>query len=35
VIDGKFVLRSIGIESVEIGFVGFPPDQKQRIALGQ
>jgi hypothetical protein len=35
VIDGKFVLRSIGIESVEIAFVGFPPDQKQRIALGQ
>lgn len=35
VIDGKFVLRSIGIESVEIGFVGFPPDQKQRIPLGQ
>ena len=23
-IDGKFVLRSIGIESVEIGYVGFP-----------
>ena len=35
VIDGKFVLRSIGIESVEIGFIGFPPDQKQRIPLGQ
>ena len=35
VIDGKFVLRGIGIESVEIGFVGFPPDQKQRIPLGQ
>jgi thrombospondin type 3 repeat protein len=35
VIDGKFVLRGIGIESVEIGFVGFPPDEKQRIPLGQ
>ena len=35
VIDGKFVLRGIGIESVEIGFVGFPPERKQRIALGQ
>jgi hypothetical protein len=35
IIDGKFVLRSIGIESVEIGFVGFPPDEKQRIPLGQ
>lgn len=35
VIDGKFVLRGIGIESVEIGFVGFPPDERQRIPLGQ
>lgn len=35
VIEGKFVLRSIGIESVEISFIGFPPDQKQRIPLGQ
>jgi hypothetical protein len=34
-IDGKFVLRSIGIESVEIGYVGFPPDLKTRIAIGQ
>jgi hypothetical protein len=34
-IDGKFVLRSIGIESVEIGFVGFPPDVKTRVPLGQ
>ena len=34
-IDGKFVLRSIGIESVEIGFVGFPPDEKTRVPLGQ
>ncbi|HVR39325.1 MAG TPA: thrombospondin type 3 repeat-containing protein [Thermoanaerobaculia bacterium] len=34
VIDGKFVLRGIGIESVEIGFVGFPPDERQRIPLG-
>lgn len=34
-IDGKFTLRSIGIESVEIGFVGFPPEQKTRIAIGQ
>ncbi len=34
-IDGKFILRSIGIESVEIGFVGFPPDVRQRIPLGQ
>jgi len=35
ILDGKFVLRSIGIESVEIGFVGFPPDVRQRIPLGQ
>jgi hypothetical protein len=34
-IDGKFVLRSIGIESVEIGYVGFPPDLKTRIPIGQ
>jgi thrombospondin type 3 repeat protein len=34
-IDNKFILRSIGIESVEIGFVGFPPDQRQRIPMGQ
>ena len=35
VIAGKFVLRGIGIESVEIGFVGFPPDERQRVPLGQ
>lgn len=35
VIDGKFILRSIGMESVEIGFVGFPPDVRQRIPIGQ
>jgi hypothetical protein len=34
-IDGKFVLRSIGIESVEIGYVGFPADLKTRVPLGQ
>ena len=34
-IDGRFILRSIGIESVEIGFVGFPPDERQRIPLRQ
>jgi hypothetical protein len=34
-IDGKFILRSIGIESVEIGFVGFPADVKTRVPLGQ
>jgi Thrombospondin type 3 repeat len=34
-IEGKWVLRSIGIESVEIGYVGFPPDEKTRVPLGQ
>ena len=34
VIDGKFILRRIGIESAEIGFVGFPPERTQRIPLG-
>ena len=34
-IDGKFVLRSIGIESVEIGYIGFPADLKTRIPIGQ
>jgi hypothetical protein len=35
VIGARFILRSIGIESVEIGFVGFPPDERQRIPLAQ
>ncbi|PYQ26178.1 MAG: hypothetical protein DMF56_25355 [Acidobacteria bacterium] len=35
IIEGKFILRGIGIESAEIGFVGFPPDVRQRIPLGQ
>jgi hypothetical protein len=34
-IDGKFILRGIGIESVEIGYVGFPADLKTRIPIGQ
>lgn len=33
VIAGRFILRSIGIESIEIGFTGFPPDERQRIPL--
>ena len=35
IIEGKFILRHIGIETAEIGFVGFPADQRQRIPLGQ
>lgn len=33
--DGKFILRSIGIESVVIGYVGFPADETTRVPLGQ
>ncbi|HKR66256.1 MAG TPA: thrombospondin type 3 repeat-containing protein [Thermoanaerobaculia bacterium] len=33
-IEGKFILRRIGIESAEIGYVGFPPDVTQRVPLG-
>lgn len=33
--DGKFILRNIGIESVDIGFVGFPPDVTKRVPVGQ
>lgn len=33
-IEGKFIVRRIGLESVEIGFVGFPPDQTLRVPLG-
>jgi hypothetical protein len=35
VIGGKFILRGIGIESAEIGFVGFPADVRQRVPLWQ
>jgi len=34
-IDGKFILRNIGIESVEIGYVGFPTDVKTRVPIGE
>jgi hypothetical protein len=34
-IDGKFILRSIGIESVEIGYIGFPADVKTRVPIGE
>lgn len=35
IIENKFILRSVGMESVEIGFVGFPRDKTQRIAMGR
>jgi hypothetical protein len=31
----RFILRSIGIESVDIGFVGFPPDVTKRVPVGK
>jgi hypothetical protein len=35
VIAGRFILKKIGIESVDIGFVGFPPDVIKRVPVGQ
>lgn len=32
---GKFVLVRIGVESVDIGFTGFPPERTRRIGVGQ
>lgn len=32
---GRFILRSIGIESADIGFVGFPSDEKRRVPVSQ
>ncbi len=32
---GKFILLNIGIESVDVGFVGFPADIRKRIPVGQ
>ena len=32
-IDNKFIVRAVGVESVDIGFVGFPPDEKTRVPL--
>jgi hypothetical protein len=31
---GRFILRNIGIESVDIGFVGYPADRTQRVPVG-
>jgi hypothetical protein len=33
-IGGQFIVRSIGLESIEIGFVGFPATAGTRIAIG-
>lgn len=32
---GTFILRRIGVESVDIGYVGFPPERTGRIGIGQ
>jgi hypothetical protein len=34
IVDGRFIVRSIGVESVDIGFVGFPASADKRIAIG-
>ena len=33
-IGGQFVIRSIGVESVDVGFIRFPPGADRRIAIG-
>ena len=30
----EFILRRIGIETVEIGFTGFPVDELKRVPVG-
>ncbi len=32
---GKFILIGVGIESADIGYVGFPPDIRKRIPIGE
>ncbi|HEY0592511.1 MAG TPA: thrombospondin type 3 repeat-containing protein [Thermoanaerobaculia bacterium] len=32
---GKFILLGLGIESADIGYVGFPPDVRKRIPIGE
>jgi len=33
-VGGRFIVRSIGLESVDIGFTGFPSSYDKRIAIG-
>jgi len=35
VIDGVFIVREIGFESVEIGFVGYDPSEDTRVPLAE
>ena len=30
---GKFVLRKVGYESIDVGFVGFDPNETRRLAI--
>jgi hypothetical protein len=30
---GKFVLRRVGYESIDVGFVGFPPSETRRVGI--
>lgn len=32
-VDGKFIIRKIGYESIDVGFVGFPESNRQRIPV--
>lgn len=34
VIEEKFIVRQIGLESVDLGFVGFPEDVTERLGVG-
>jgi hypothetical protein len=32
-VDGKFIIRKVGYESIDVGFVGFPESNRQRIPV--
>lgn len=32
---GSFVLTNLGIESADIGYIGFPPDVRKRVPIGK
>jgi hypothetical protein len=35
VVEGKFIIREIGFESVLLGFVGFPDAAPRRLPIGR
>jgi hypothetical protein len=35
VLDGVFIVREIGLESVVIGFVGYAPSEDTRVPLSE